>query len=374
MTTATPVAAPASQGAMPFTVASRQGVRPAFETPIATLSAVAPTPLNPIIVPAVGHIRSILLEVIVSVTGGTSPAWTADGPFNVIQSINFKTASGNDIIVPVTGYDLMLMNKWGGYYVNGDPRAGRQYTATASGAHFFLRLPFEFDSETGLGSIPALASNRSYTINATLAATPTAISGAPAVTVQIKGFSEFWHEPPAVSTNGYAQATAPIATGTLSQWQKEMTGLTPGDKLTKLNNVGNIQRTVIFTARNASGARIDVNGWPVSPVEIYLDNELMTHLPTSVWENYMSEWFNLNTAAKDAVGGLDTGVYVLPFHALAGSLAGDPANSRAQLLPTLNTASLQIRGSWGSAISTLEILSNTIIPASGSGFHAIFSK
>jgi hypothetical protein len=85
----------------------------------------------------------------------------------------------------------------------------------------------------------------------------------------------------------------------------------------------------------------------------------------------MRRWFNLNQPNKDTAGGLDTGVYVIPFHAMTGGLSGDPANSRTQLLPTLDSSQLQIRGVWGSAASTLEIITNNIVPAPGS---SLFNK
>ena len=56
---------------------------------------------------------------------------------------------------------------------------------------------------------------------------------------------------------------------------------------------------------------------------------------------------------------------------MTGGLSGDPANSRAQLLPTLDSSQLQIRGVWGSQASTLEIITNNIVPAPGS---SLFNK
>ena len=76
-------------------------------------------------------------------------------------------------------------------------------------------------------------------------------------------------------------------------------------------------------------------------------------------------------SSKDVAGGLDTGVYVLPYSALLGGLAGDPANSRGQLLNTNSASLLQFYGSsFGSAVSTLEIVTNTVSGAAA----AIYSR
>lgn len=359
--------------ALPFPIAARQMTRFSFTTGTTNLAASGPTPISPIQIPAVGYIRSLNLEVTVTGTGGTTPAFTADAPFNVLQTLEFRTAAGNDLIVPLTGYQVYLANKYGAQYAEApmsDNRNGRQYSATAPSAHFFLQVPLEIDCETGLGAIPALASNRSYQLALTLAAVSTVLTGAPSVTVTINGTAHYWNEPPATTQSGVTQATQPYGLGTISQWQLESPPVTPGDKLIKSNNVGGIIRTLMFTLRNSSGARIDANGWG-APVELYLDNEPMFYLTQNEWEQTMCNQFSFDAAAKDVAKGLDTGVYVFAFHAMAGGSAGDPANSRSQLLPTLDASQLQLRTTFGSAASTLEILTNSVIPTSS---QVIYSK
>lgn len=372
-TTAAPIAktSGASTSALPFTVASRMGSRFAFDTGIVALATGAPTNVAPIAIPAVGFLKYIDLEVTATFTGAS--ALTADAPFNVIQSIGFRTAGGNDLITPVTGYQLYLINKYGGYRIWSDARMGRQYSATTAGAHFFLRLPFEIDPETALGVIPAMASNRSYMCNIQFAAATTVATGATAATVRVYATSWYWHEPPATGSGGVQQQTEPDALGTIPQWQVEQAVLSPGAKLVRLNNVGSIARSHIFVLRNASNARIDTNGWGTE-TQLYLDNDMIFSLPLTSWEQYMTEWFGWTGATKDAALGLDTGVFVLPWHTLAGSEAGDPANTRSQLLATLNASLVQIWSTWGSAVATLETLTASVIPPKDLGFRAIYNK
>lgn len=378
MTTPTVASVPAGQQSaapsLPFNIAGRRMTRFSFTTGTQTLQAGAPLPLSPIQIPAVGYLSYLNLEITVTGTGGTTPAFTADAPFNVLQAVEFKTASGNDIIAPLTGYQLYLADKWGAQYTEApfsDARIGKQYSAVAPSAHFFLQIPLEIDAETGFGAIPALASNRSYQLSLTLAAIATLVSGAPSVTVTINGTAYYWSEPPASTQSGMSQQTQPQGLGTLSQWQIEMPPVTPGDKYIKSNNTGNVIRTLIFTLRNSAGARIDTNGWP-GVTELYLDNEPLMYLTQNEWEDCMQKWYQLTSPTKDTASGLDTGVYVIPFHCLAGGVAGNVMNSRAQLLPTLDASQLQIRGtSFGSAASTLEIITQSIVPTSAA---ALFSK
>jgi hypothetical protein len=341
--------------------------------------------LSPIQIPAVGYLRHLDLQVTFTGVGGAGNAFTADAPFNVLQSVEFRTAAGNDLIVPLTGYQLYLACKYGAQYAQApmcDNRMGAGFTAVAgppSTATFFIQVPLEIDAEVGLAAIPALASNRSYQLAITLAAiTSVASGGITSATCTVNGTAWYWTEPPAQSQGGVVQATQPYGLGTISQWQLETPPVTPGDKYIKSNNVGNVIRTLIFTLRNSAGARIDAAGWPAVS-ELYLDNEPMFYLTQAEWIDTLIQkqfmFFGATTAAtvtKDVACAPDTGVYPIPFHALAGGLAGDPSNSRSQLLPTLDASQLQLRmTSLGANASTLEILTQSVVPTSSS---VIYSK
>lgn len=358
---------------LPFNIASRKMSRFSFNAGTTALAAAAPVPLTMIMLPAVGFLSHVNLEVTVTTTAA-GVVYQADAPFNLLSLVEFKTAAGNDIVVPVTGYQLFLANKYGCQWAGApmsDLRNSRQYTATTGvngGAHFFMPIPLEIDSRTGLGAVPALASNRSYQLQLTLAAISTVYAPTvpTVVSVTITGTAWYWSEPPASTQNGVSQAVSPQAVGTISQWQLETPPLTPGDKYIKSNNVGNVLRTVIFTLRNSSGARIDTNGWP-GVSEIYLDNEPQFYLTQNEWEFLMACKYNLSAANKDVALGLDTGVYVLPFFAMAGNDMASDALPRNQYLATLDASQFQIRGtSFGSAVSTLEILTNSVIPENAS--------
>lgn len=356
--------------ALPFVIASRKATRFSFTTGQVTLGTAA-VPISPIQLPAVGYLQSITLEVTIASTAGT--AFGADGPWNVIQSIEFRTAAGNDIMVPLTGYMLYLINKFLHPTVMSpwsDPKYNPQYSVTAgTAAHFMLDIPMELDAETGLGAIPAIASNRSYQL-VFIVAPYSVITGATAGNITINGTANYWTEPPAQSASGLAQATQPDGLGTINQFQLETPPITPGDKYIKLNNVGNILRGIIFVLRNSSGVRIGAStDWPAVS-EIYLDNEPLFYLTYNDWRFRMARWFGLASSTADAANGLDTGVFVLPFDAMVGSTSGDPANSRSQYLPTLDASQLQLRGtSFGANVSTLEVITNSVVPTRSSDIY-----
>lgn len=379
----TPHAQPAAQQQaapqLPFALASRKMSRLSLVLPQTTLGSTN-IPATPLQIPAVGFLSHLLMEVTLNITSAaTAAAYTADAPFNSIASVELKNASGNDLIVPVTGYNLYLYNKWGGQFAEApatDLRNGRQYSAPAFVAsaqttiHFFLYVPLEIDSMNGYGSIPALASNRSYQLLLSFASLAT-IGGANAASgnVNVSITAWYWSEPPAVSASGIQQAVNPPGVGTFQQWQYEAPPLTSGDKYIKSNNVGNTISTIIFVLRNSSGAREDTD-WP-AVCEFYLDNEPMFYLPQTVWEEKMIRWGQFFAASKDVANGLDTGVYVLPFHTLGGKTIGAPENTRAQLLPTVDASQLQLRGtSFGSGAATLEIHTGSVVPTDPGTLYA----
>lgn len=367
----TPAQTAASTPAIPFKIGSRKQTRQAFTPPTVTLSASASTAVSPIEIPATGYLSSVRLNISYTYVASTAVTYTADAPFNIISTIGVRSADGTPLITPMTGYQLYLINKYGAQTFTGrvaDPKLGYGYVApVATGTqtgNFFLSLPFQFDQEFGLGAIPALASNRSYIIDLTLSSSATVFASGTitSVTCSVTGFSEYWAQPAAANSLGQAQQTAPQALGTLARWQLETPVLTPGDKYIKSNNVGGTIRSHIMVLRNSSGARIDTNGWP-SIFQLYLDNEPQFYFTQSYFQDLMSRVYGLDgsQSAKDGAGALDTGVYVLPYHSLLGGLAGDPANSRGQLLNTNSASLLQFYGSsFGSAVSTLEVITNTV--------------
>lgn len=359
---------------LPFVVGSRNASRFSFTLPQTALGA-SSVPLPPVQIPAVGYLKRIDLEVTITGTGGTSPTFTADAPFNALAGVELRNSSGNDLIVPVTGYQLYLLNKYGCQDFDApmaDPKVDPTYSATSPSAHFIIQIPCEISPADAFGAIPALASNRSYQLQITLAALATLVSGGPTVNVNIVGTAVYWTEPVAATASGVQQATAPLFNGSLNLWQLEPLPVTPGDKYIKSNNVGNVIRTLIFTLRTAAGART-VADWPAL-CELYLDNFPMFYLPLQQWLSWQANFYQLR-AAYDAPNGPDTGVFVIPFFALAEGAA--MANGRrSQYLPTLDTALLQLRGtSWGASASTLEILTNSVQPVSpttGSSSAALY--
>jgi hypothetical protein len=307
-----------------------------------------------------------MVQVIMTATGGTPAFLNTDAPFSVISQLGLRAADGTPIIVPLTGFQHYLVNKYFGktsFGQTADPRFGIQYSAVAGGVtKFWLEIPLEIDPVTGFAAIPAMAANRSYQLDITLNSIGGVFSATTpptGVTVQLKVYARYWTQPAAANTLGQAQQQAPLGLGSLTKVQLETPTITPGDQWVKSNNVGQTIRNHVLVLRTSAGVRTDTD-WP-NLFQLILDNEPQNYWTRDFFEQQISQWYGLSATSKDVVGGLDTGVYPIPYHAFMGSLAGDPNNSRGQLLYTNSGSQLQFYGSsFGAAASKLEILSEQL--------------
>src|SRR5437868_3449745 len=135
MSLAPTITKPAGDGApvlpiVPFVRASFEHIEPANVDRSNAIGA-SSVLLGPDDVPAYGYLRHLL--VYVQATGGTGAAAVAkeDAPWSAIQELTLHDVNGAPIVGPISGYDLFLINKYGGYAGFGDPATSPAYSAVA---------------------------------------------------------------------------------------------------------------------------------------------------------------------------------------------------------------------------------------------------
>lgn len=374
---------------IPFTRASRRKSILAWQTNAITLGANS-VPVPPIQIPAAGHLAALELLVNIATTGNAAtvaaPTGIQDQPWNVFNQISVVNAAGDNIISPVDGYALYLMNKYGAFrgqppYV--DPRRDPYFSALTTGAtgtaptgQFRLFIPFEIDPAQAFCAVPNLAANKAYILQLQMSSLATLYSGAGGngtqpngtTTVTITVISHYWSVPAAVNAGGVGQQQSPTGSGSVALWQIEPVVLTPGDKLVQMHNVGNVVREAIFVLRTSTGFRTSTD-WPALS-QIVLNNDLMEYKPTQSWQAEMAERFGYNTGAIDAAGGLDSGVFVWSQPLIGENLLVSPSNARDPYLITQDATLLQIRGtSFGAGASTLQMYTNAVKPISAAALY-----
>jgi hypothetical protein len=379
----------AAPAPIPFTRAARRKSIQAYTGTFA-LSAGSAVALPPIELPAAGYLRELVVLVQIASTGNSAtvanPA-VGDLPWNIINQLQITNAAGDSIYVPIPGYQLYKINKYGGIYQPPfcDPRNDPAFVATTTGSgatagtgSFILRIPFEIDPRDAFCSLPNLAANKAYQISILLSSIATIWAGgtAPngAVSATITMVMNYWNQPNAINGAGMPQQTEPEGVGSVSLFRLQTVPVGGGgDKTFQITNVGNTIRWLSCTLYDsASPSKRDDTDWPVTTY-FRLNNDQLFYKPQTVWLSEMRQAYGYGVAAgtKDTAGNLDTGCYELSeFMMQHGSVEVD--SPRDQYLVTLDATLFQIEGAnWGSAANNLLILTNEIKPTSAQALYSL---
>lgn len=355
------------QKAMP-TRKFRAGVQPHQEV-VATLNAVPSasqtTPFT-VEVPAYGFLRGLWFKVTVTGgAGGTTPAaYKADAPWSWIQTIQFLDVNSAPVLFQVSGMDLYLIYKYGGYFFQSDPKNSEEYTQGGTGGNsaFVLYLPLEVRARDGFGAMPNTSSNTAYKILITVAATTDVFSTAPAPTLptqcRIDVIQDSYWEPQPTDLKGRPQAQDPPSPDSTQYWSKSVfSHASSGAIQDQVKRLGYLHRNHILTFKTATPAR--ATSQCPDPLTVIYEGQQMTIQDRTIWRHMMARWFGY-TAAVDTAGGLDAGVFVLPYNR---DFSHQPGNELGNgYLPTTPGTRLEFQGSMAAA-GSLEVLVNDVSAA-----------
>lgn len=353
---------------VPFTRAARIKTQQAYSASF-TIGANAQQ-VAPIDIPSGGYVKYVDFDFnMVTAANAAAVAFAADGPWSAVQSLSVTNAAGNSVYVPITGYQWMLTNKYmapGVDPVNFDPRNDPYFNtvpgagATGGSFRYRLRVFFERDPRDAFLALPNMASNRQYKINLMLnpASSIYTVSPTNPGTLTVTATCYYWSQPQAQNALGVAQQTAPMSNGGVGLIRVQTINLTPGDKTVKLENVGNVLRSMVFVLRNSSSARVEADlpatNW------LRLNNDNLFWLTLQQWRRDMAQMLGFNVATFDASRGPDSGVLAwVHLNAQHGQIEAD--GPRAQWLATLDATLLQYQGtSFGAGAATLEVITDEI--------------
>jgi hypothetical protein len=333
------------------------------QTLTAVPSATTTTPFN-VDLPAYGFLRGLwlLVDVTGGAGGGTAAVYQQDAPFSWIQTLQFLDVNSTPIDFQITGFDLAMIVKYGGYHAQGDVRQAFGFTQGGTGGNssFKLRIPFELRKRDGLGSLPNKNNATAYKLLLTVAATTDVFSTAPAPTlptlITIRVVMDAWWEPEARDLKGRPQAQEPPGNNTTQYWSKLAIQHATGAVTHKLTRVGYLIRNLVMIQRNAANTARAENIFP-NPVTVIYEGQNKTIVDSDLIKQKMVQDFNYGVGALDAVGGLDTGVYVFNFNDDFGLQAG--AELSRGYLPTTAATRLELQGNAGAA-GVLSILTNDV--------------
>lgn len=345
---------------------------------------------RPIEVPASGFIRYLDMLFDVNVTGNSAavaaPGGTLSFPWNLIASIQVTNAAGDSITVPLTGYELYLINKYGGTMPspNGDPYNNPDFEAVtagigATGGSFQFRLvfPFEIDERDAFCALPNMASNKSYQVIIQWNAVATIFAGGVApngtATLALTIDQHYWGQPQPQNAEGMPQETEPQGNGSVSLFRRQADTVSAGGRVMQLYNVGNVIRWSAFTLQSsaANNPRTDADFPTLSYLR--LNNDQLFLKRQGAWESDMRKWYGYGTAAatKDAAGLLDTGVYVLADYMVQHGEV-QPDGPRDQYLVTVDATLYQFEAAvFGATAQQFSVLQNEIKPKDGQSLYSL---
>lgn len=345
-----------------FINASAEHTEPAYDSG----AVAAGTELNNIEIPAYGYLAGLLIQVDVTSTGNSAAvALREDGPFNIISSIRFSDVNGANLVGPMTGFDLYLANKYGGYDYSSDPKQKNYYAQSATGAgatagteSFLMRLPVQINPRDAYGALPNMNAASTFKLNISLATLANAFATPPngTVTIRVRVTMEAWMLPAGADAFGNPNEQAPPGVGSYQRWVKNTLTVNNGANTFRLPNVGNLIRTLILVFRNATPARVDTTF--LDPIQQNVDGLNILTEARAIAQDYMQQRYGY-VGTLDAAGARDTGVFVFDY---SHELDGKPGFETRELYMRTNQATRLEYVGTTSAAGTLDILTNDVIP------------
>jgi len=297
------------------------------------------------------------------------------GGFSGVQKVILYDLGGETVLT-LAGYEWLVMNKFGGYFEVGDPRADITFSQTAGvGAglggsfHFLFYLPLEVVARDGLGVVQN-ESKPGWKIELWMDSTAQTYSTAPTNpgTLRVRGFADSYTEPAAAAPNGRPFAQTPPLPGSLQYWKSENQSEPAGNaKYDLTNGVGFPIRNIIYYVRdagNSTRATADPN-WP-DPATLLLGNINYFTRSKNLWLGKMSRAFALSqigatAPAADTAQGKENGVFPVWFTQDMSSHPGDEL--RFKYLDTQVNSLIRLQGTFGGATTFFALVNWLATPS-----------
>lgn len=319
-----------------------------------------------------GFLRGLFV-LVEGVTAGNAAAaaFTADAPFNILDTITLSDTNNKPIFGPMNGHDWYEILKFGGYHNLSDAKESPVFSATtgtgATGGSFTFAmwLPIELVSRDGLGSLPNKSSSATFNVSMRLAALnqiySTAPTAAPSVRVRVQSVG--WMDPNAADMRGNPVAQNPPAVQTTQYWSKQTYSLNSGQFSQRLQGIDSLVRNLIFVLLDTNNSRTQGDADFPDPFVMQYETSQPINRIRNVWRHMIGTRYGYSAAVETA-GGRDYGVYPETYAEDFSNAPG--AETRLGYLPVSSATTLNVSGTLGGTGShTLVVLVNKVVPAGG---------
>jgi len=315
-----------------------------------------------------------------NVTAGNAATvvFADDAPWNAADSIYFQDVGSQPLDGPYTGYDLYIIDKYGGYHFQGDQKASPIYSVTAgAGATggsftFPLYIPIEIVHRDALGVLPNTSASATFKLDVSLAPSATVYDTVPtnAGTCRVRYFLEGFQDPDDVDINGQPVSQNPPAPQTTQYWQKGTLDVNTGAYDKPLDTFNGLMRNLVFiNYRNAdlptAGRANGDADWADPFTFMYEKNILWDAVPRTLWRHWIATHYGYDAGTETSGGGSaattakqrDLGVYPMTWARDFGLKVG--AELRLSYPAVSDATNLSIKGSAG-ATDKIVILYNYV--------------
>jgi hypothetical protein len=282
---------------------------------------------------------------------------------------------GNEVVLSLAGYEVLVMNKFGGYFEVGDPRADLSFSQTAGAGgtggseHLLFYIPFEVVARDGLGTVQN-ESKPGWKLEVWLDSSAQTYTTPPTTlgTMRLRGFVDSYTEPAAAAPNGRPFAQTPPLPGSLQYWKSENQALPAGNaKYDLTNGVGFPIRNIIYYGRdtsNSTRATADTN-WP-DPITLLFGNINVFTRTKNLWISKMSRAYGMaavgaTVPAVDTAQGRENGVFPVWFTQDMGALPG--SELRFRYLDTQVNSLIRLQGIFGAATNLFALVNWLATPS-----------
>jgi hypothetical protein len=355
----------------PFVAGTRRIDEPIYDS-TATLAA-GSVDLPSLEVDPNGFLAGLWILVEGTTVGNAATVvFAADGPFTALDLVNFQDTNSQPLVGPMNGYDLYLVDKYGGYQFQGDPKNSPIYFATpgvgggiGGSFSFILWVPAELVRRDALGALPNKSASSTFSLNMRLAPSASVYTTAPTALppVRVRVLLEGWQDPNVADIRGNAVTPNPPGVQTTQYWHKQNYTLASGSLNQRLLGIDSLVRNLIFVARDENNARAQGDVEFPDPFTLLYETSQIVNRPRTFWRHFIASHYGY-TAAAEAAGGRDNGVYPLPFNMDFGLKPG--AETRLGYLPVSSATNLVMSGTIaGVGANNYAILVNKVVPAGG---------
>jgi hypothetical protein len=355
----------------PFVAGTRRIDEPIYDS-TATLAAGA-VDLPSLEVDPNGFLAGLWVLVEGTTVGNAATVvFAADAPFNVLDLVNFQDTNSQPLVGPMNGYDLYLVDKYGGYQFQSDPKASPIYFATpgvgggiGGSFSFILWVPAELVRRDALGALPNKSASSTFSLNLRLAPSASVYTTAPTALppVRVRVLLEGWQDPNVADIRGNAVTPNPPGVQTTQYWHKQNYTLASGALNQRLLGIDSLVRNLIFVARDENNARAQGDVEFPDPFTLLYETSQIVNRGRTFWRHFIASHYGY-TAAPEAASGRDNGVYPLPFNMDFGLKPG--AETRLGYLPVSSATNLVMSGAIGGVgANNYGVLVNKVVPAGG---------